>query len=189
MEQYSCSRREKNACELISVLPSPCTAFSLTFSLRPPDPKRFDRAEKWAKGLGKLRSGLFVCFYFSVWLLTTEIAYPLRQSKPHSAAAKRVCPLLVENVEERTLDIIKITVIILLQWADRVGARERTRRIFALCCVVPTPQHNNGGEIYNCTVSRRPQNCLRGRSCSGIFRLNRSNKGCQHENVWKINSR
>ena len=54
------------------------------------------------------------------------------------SGAKRVCPRLVENVEESTLDIIKITVIILLQWADRVGARERTRRIFALCCVVPT---------------------------------------------------
>ena len=84
---------------------------------------------------------LFVCFYFyfSVWLLTTEIAYPVRQSKPHFAVAKRLRPCLVENVEESTLDIIKITVIILLQWADRVGARERTRRIFSLCCVVPTP--------------------------------------------------
>ena len=85
---------------------------------------------------------LFVCFfYFSVWLLTTKITFPVRQSQPHFAAAKHVCPRLVENVEESTLDIIKITVIIfiLLQWADRVGARERTRRIFSLCCIVPTP--------------------------------------------------
>ena len=41
----SCNQREKNARELISVLPSPCTAFSLTFLLGPRDPKRFDRAE------------------------------------------------------------------------------------------------------------------------------------------------
>ena len=41
----SCSRRQKKTRELISVLPSPCTAFSLSFSLGPRDPKRFGRAE------------------------------------------------------------------------------------------------------------------------------------------------